>query len=413
MKYKNQDLIKNWQYNIQSIAELTKHANSKTNKKTTITAILSSTNAARLLGCKVQKIGKQKLATPRRQAIGLTAALVEAMGDNLDSLPYFLHQFYSEVLQRQDYKDAVSIAAANLKQIDYVADRHHKNTPASERKLFQVFSRDDIYRDDKRILTDVAKAVSLALINRVSGAKLTKTAGRGLYVTRDAIRDCMERPTDCSDEQLSNALILLRISRYLHLVQPDELTEAGKKLSTIIDASGHKVLNHRVYEVNDFEEADWALVQRSLRLDLNTRIGHDVLVQLLGFNYVSQYFPDLSGGVTTSVVGMMLTKINEVGDNSPIMTLKTAVDTTESISLISSSTAAKWVDQALLLRPVQATKMTTREARENGYNLEEWKAHSPAEKLIVPTTSDALLMCIERLKRANKKGVKVEQLLDD
>jgi hypothetical protein len=413
MKYKTQDTLQDWQHHADEMKELTKHADSKTNKKTTITAVLTSINAERLLGAKVVKVGKQKMVKSTTTPTPLMPALVQALGDNVTSLPELLSTYYWNVYQRPDYKDALLVALNNIVAIDYVVDRHHQKTPASQRKLFQVFSRDDIYRDDKHILSDVARAVSLALINKVSGQQLTKTAGRGLYLTRDAIRDCMARPTEATNEQLSNALVLLRISGYLHLAQDDELTEAGKKLATTFDAKGNPVASHRVYVVGDFAEADWSLVQRSFRLNLNCRIGHDVLTQLLGHDTVASYFPDLSGGVTGVVVGMMLSKVNEVGDNTPVCTLKAARDTCESITGVSSATASKWIDQCLAIRPVHAAKMTTKEARENGYNLDEWEAGSPAQKLVVPVTEDALMMCIERLKRANAKGIKVSQLIDD
>lgn len=411
MKYKTQDTLRDWQHHADEMKELTKHADSKTNKKTTLTAVLTSTNAERLLGCKVQKVGKQKLATPPRQQISLTAALVEALGDNVTSLPELLSTYYSNVYQRPDYKDALLVALQNIVAIDYVTDRHHKKTPASQRKLFQVFSRDDIYRDDKRILADVARAVSLAMINKVSGQQLTKTAGRGLYLTRDAIRDCMTRPTEATNEQISNALVLLRIAGYLHLAQPDELTDAGKKLSTTFDAKGNPVASHRVYIVDDFANADWSLVQRSFRLNLNCRIGHDVLTQLLGHDTVAICFPDLSGGVTGVVVGMMLSRVNEVNGNTPVMSLATARDTTESITGVTSATASKWIDQCLAIRPVHAIKLSRKQAIDWGFDLDEYEAGSPAQKLIFSTSEDSLLACIQRLAR--NKNAKVKQLLDD
>ncbi|MHB9774164.1 MULTISPECIES: hypothetical protein [Lacticaseibacillus] len=413
MKYNTQGLLRDWQHNKPAMQELARHAASKTAQKPTITAILTATNAERLLGCKVQKIGKQKLATPPRQAIALLPSLVEAMGDNVASLHQLLSAYYSNVVQREDYVAALKLGLTNMVAIDFLTDRHHKTTPASQRKLFQVMGRDDIYRNDKRILSDVARAVSLALFNRVSGKQLTTVAGTGLYLTRDIIRDCMQRPTEATDEQLSNALVLMRIAGYIHLAQNNELTDAGKKLVIVHDKQGKEIANHRVYVVSDFGKANWQMVQKNFALNLNIRLGHTVLGQLLGRDVVSAYFPDLSGGVTRPVIGFMLSRACDSADNTPIMTLAVARDTTQSIADVSPSAAAKYVDQCLVLKSVQATKMSIKEARENGYNLDEWQINSPAEKLIVPTNTDALMMCIERLKRANIKGVKVHQLLND
>jgi hypothetical protein len=411
MKYNTQAILQDWQHHADEIKELTRHADSKTAKKTTITAILTSTNAERLLGAKVVKVGKQKMVKSTTTPTPLMPALVQALGDNVTSLPELLATYYQNVYQRPDYKDALLVALNNIVAIDYVTDRHHKKTPASQRKLFQVFSRDDIYRNDKRILGDVARAVSLALINQLSGAQLTKMAGRGLYLTRDTIRDCMERPTEATNEQISNSLIILRIAGYLHLAQDDELTEAGRKLATTFDAKGNQVASHRIYVVGNFEKADWALVQRSFRLNLNCRFSHDVLTQLLGHDTVASFFPDLSGGVTGVVVGMMLSRVNEVNGNTPVMSLATARDTCESITGVTSATASKWIDQTLTIKPVHAIKLSRKQAIDWGFDLDEYEAGSPAQKLIFSTSEDSLLACIKRLSR--NKNAKVKQLLDD
>ncbi|WP_461223806.1 hypothetical protein [Lacticaseibacillus suihuaensis] len=414
MKYATQPILSDWQHNADAMAQLTQHAPSKTAKKTTITAILSSTNASRLLRCKVQRVGKQKLATPPRQAISLTAALAEAMGDNVVSLPEMLAAYYPNVQQREDYRSALKLGLTNMATIDFLTDRHHKKTPASQRKLFQVFSQDDIYRQDKRILADVARAVSLALFNQVSGSQLTVEPGCGLYLTRDTVRACMQRPAEASDEVLANALIQLRVAGFLRLAQDDELTEKGRVLSVSHDsATGKPVETHHIYVVSDFNDADWSLVQRNFKLNLNTRIGKTVISQLLGEDAARDYFPDLHSGVTAPVIGFMLAQASNAVDNTPIMTLAAAQDTTEAIANVSKATATKYVDQCLALRAVQAMKLSAREARALGYDLGEWQVGSPAEKLVVSTNSDVLLQCLKTLavKAGNKD--KISQLLDD
>lgn len=411
MKYKTAKQLQNWQSNSEAMAELTKHAPSKTAKKTTLAGILTATNAERLLGCKVQKIGKQKLATPPRQAIALLPALVEAMGDNVVSLPQLLSTYYSNVAQRTDYVAALKLGLTNMVAIDSITNAHHaprKPTPAQ--RLMYVNGKMDIYRNDKRIFADVARAVSLALFNQISGQPLVKSAGRGLYLTRDVVRDCMQRPTEATDEQLSNALVLLRVAGYLHIAQDDELTDAGRKLATTFDTKGKAIASHRVYVVGDFAAVNWEQITRNFRLNLNTRIGRTVLVQFLGLDVVRDYFPDLSGGVSQPTINFMVQCANESGDNRPIMSLKAASDTVQAIDGVTEATSRKYVDQVLVCKGVNAAKMSTKEALESGYDLDSWKSGSPAEKLIVPTTQYALLMCIERLKRANAKGVKVTEL---
>lgn len=419
MKYKNATLLQNWQDNGEAMQELTKHADSKTAKKTTITAVLTSTNAERLLGCKVQKVGKQKMVKSTTTPTHLMPALVQAMGDNVTSLPAFLSTYYGNVAHREDYVEALKLGLTNMVAIDSITGAHRApKRPTPAQRLLYVNGKMDIYRNDKRVLADIIKAVSLALFNQVSGQPLVKSAGRGLYLTRDTIRDCMTRPTEATDEQLSNALVLLRIAGYLHLAQDDELTDAGKKLATTFDAKGKAIASHRVYGVGDFAAVNWEQITRNFRLNLNTRIGRTVLVQFLGQDVVHDYFPDLSGGVSQPTINFMVKRANESGDNRPIMSLRAASDTVQAIDQVSEATARKYVDQVLVCKGVNAAKMTTREALDSGYDLDSWKSGNNSEKLIVPTTQYALLMCIERLKRANAKGVKaselrVSQLLDE
>lgn len=419
LKYKTQDTLRDWQHHADEMQELTKHADSKTNNKNTITAILTSINAERLLGCKVKKVGKQKMVSSTTTPTPLMPALVQALGDNVTSLPELISTYYSNVAQRADYVAALKIGLTNMVAIDSITGAHRApKMPTPAQRLLHVNGKMDIYRDDKRIFADVARAVSLALFNQLTGQQLTTMAGRGLYLTRDVIRQCMTRPTEATDEQISNSLTLLRICNYLHIAQADELTDAGKKLATTYDAQGKAIASHRVYFVGDFAAVNWEQITRNFHLNLNTRIGRTVLVQFLGLDVVRNYFPDLSAGVSQPTINFMVQRANASGDNRPIMSLKAASDTVQSIDGVTEATARKYVDQVLVCKGVNASKMTTREALDSGYDLDSWKSGSPAEKLIVPTTQYALLLCIERLKRANAQGVKVaelraKQLLDD
>lgn len=414
MKYSTSDVLKDWQNKPEEIEALTKHAPSKTAKKQTLADILNSVNAERLMGCKVKKVDGMKYFTSTTKPTSLVSGLVDAMGDNIVSLPEFLTDFYPNVLQRTDFVDSLKLGLTNIVDLDAVtAGRHIPKHPTPVQRLYYVMGRDDFRRDDKRVLSDVTRALSIALFNQVTGQPLVKSAGRGLYLNRQVIRQCMARPTEASDEQISNALVLLRLAGLLHLAQDDELTEAGKKLSYSHDKAGKPVKSFHIFVVGNFGNVDWELFSRNFKLDLHTTIGKTLLTEVLGLYNVETYFPDLIGGVSETTIDFMVTKANESASNTPIMSLKAARDTAQAIEDVASSTAGKYIDQTLVLKKVKATKMSTSEALDNGYNLDEWKSGSPAEKLILPTSEDSLRMCIERLKRANKKGIKVSQLLDD
>ncbi|WP_125702390.1 hypothetical protein [Lacticaseibacillus daqingensis] len=414
MKYKNQELLRDWQHNDEAMQELTQHSPSKTAKKATITAILTSTNSERLLGCKVKKVDSAKMVSSTTTPTPLMAALVEAMGDNVVSLPQLLSTYYPNVPQREDYIEALKLGLTNMVELEAITKSHHRPkrlTPVQ--KLFYVLSKDDFRRDDKRVFADVTRAIALAAFNRVSGQPLVKSAGRGLYITHDTIRNCMQRPAVATADQIANSLVLLRIAGYVRLAQPEEWTEAGKLLAVSHDAAGKAVVSHHIYVLGNFSAANWSLITQNFNLDLHTSIGRTMLIQFLGADTVHNYFPDLSGGVSQPTINFMLTRSGESASNFPVMTLKAATDTVQAIDGVAKSTAGKYVDQVLLVKPIQMAKMSAREARENGYNLDEWQAGSPAEKLLFSTSQDALLMCIERLKHANKKGVRVSQLLED
>lgn len=413
MKYDNQPILADWQNHDDEMKALTKHADMKTARKYTLTAILTSVNGGRLLGCKVRKDGKRKVVSAPRSATPLFPALVEALGENVTSIPELLNTYYTNIYHRPDYELALQIGLNNMKAIDKMTDTRHRQGPSSQRKLFQVSGRDDVNREDKHILADVARGISLALFNQVSGQQLTKQNGRGLYLTREGIRDCMKKPNAVNDEKLSNAILLMRVAGYIRLAQPEELTDEGKKLDETWTKDGRKINTHRVYVVNDFDEADWALVADNFRLKLNSRLGRTILKELLDEKTVSRLYPDLYGGVTEPVISFLMAKVNDSTGNQPIMSLVAAQDTIESISDVSQVTAAKYLDEALMIKSIRAAKLSYSQAKKQGYDLGNWKPKSPAEKIIFPTTEKALLDCVHHLNRKDKKAISTIKQLND
>lgn len=213
----------------------------------------------------------------------------------------------------------------------------------------------------------------------------------------------LEHPQQATKTKIANSLTLLRIAGSIHLAQPDELTDAGLKLTQFNNGS-KLVKSHHLYILGDFNTADWSLVSDNFNLNLNTPISKTMLIQLLGEKVASDYFPDLHGGVgKTEINFFMGIKAQKGYTNEPIMTAKAAADTISSISGVKDRTCRLYTDQVCNAKPVELEKMSKSEAKRLGYLTNNYKDTKPAEKLIVSTTKEALRMCLEKVAGKNDK----------
>ena len=115
--YKNKELLMDWQNNIDKVAELTKHSPVRTSKKSRLNELLNTISTGKILGAKERKElnGKKVILTSNSKANPVPAFL-ECLGSP-EQLPGFLKMFYPEMLQREDYKQACSIATSNILQM--------------------------------------------------------------------------------------------------------------------------------------------------------------------------------------------------------------------------------------------------------------------------------------------------------
>lgn len=342
--------------------------------------------------------GKKFILTSNSKA-NPVQAFIECLGSP-EQLPAFLKQFYPEMLQRKDYKQACAIATSNILQMP-----SGRGSGASQavKGLFIPANKYDPWRDDKKLLTDIWQAVNLIAANQVTGHQLSKEPGRGIYVTKDLIMDMLEHPEKATRTKVANALVLMRVAGAIHLAQPDELCDAGKKLMEFNNGS-KLVKSHHVYILGDFNNSDWDLVASNFNLSLNTQISKEMLIQLFGEQVARDYFPDLSGGIgKTEINFFMDIKAQKGYINVPITTAKSAADTVSSISGVKDRTCRQYVSEICNVRPVEMEKMSKSEAKRLGYLIGDYKDTKPAEKLIVPTTKEALRMCLEKLAGKNDK----------
>lgn len=129
-----------------------------------------------------------------------------------------------------------------------------------------------------------------------------------------------------------------------------------------------------------------------------------MLIQLFGEKVASDYFPDLSGGVGKREINFFMgIKAQKGYTNEPIMTAKAAADTISSLASVKDRTARQWVDEVCTVKPVEMEKLSKASAGRYGYELKGYKDTKPAEKLLVPTTKEALRMCREKLADKNDK----------
>lgn len=398
--YKNKELLMDWQNNIDKVAELTKHSPVRTAKKSRLSDLLSIVSTGKIVGAKERKElnGKKVILTSNSKANPVIAFL-ECLGSPTQ-LPVFLKMFYPEMLQRKDYKSATGIASSNILQMP-----SGRGSGASQavKSLFVPANKFDPWLADKKLMADIWQAVNLIATNQVTGHQLSKEPGRGIYVTKDLIMDMLEHPEKATKTKIANALVLMRVAGAIHLAQPDELTDAGLKLTQFNNGS-KLVKSHHVYILGDFNTANWDLVANNFNLNLNIPTSKEMLTQLFGEQVARDYFPDLSGGVGKREIDFFMTLKGSKGyTNEPIMTAKAAADTISSLASIKDRTSRQWVDQICNVKPVEMEKMSKSKAKQRGYLLGGFKDTPPAEKLIVPTTKEALRMCVENLAGKNEK----------
>lgn len=399
MRYENKELLTNWANNIDKVAELTRHSTVRTAKKSRLDSLFNSVNVGKVIGAKEKKElnGKKYILTSNSKS-NPTVAFIECLGSPTQ-LPEFLKMFYPEMLQRKNYKSSCSIASSNILQMP-----SGRGSGASQavKSLFVPVNKYD-RRDDKKLMADVWQAVNLIGCNQVTGHQLSKEPGRGIYITKDLIMDMLEHPEKATKTKIANSLVLMRVSGAIHLAQPDELTDAGLKLTQFNNGS-KLVKSHHVYILGDFNNSNWDLVAANFNLNLNTPISKEMLTQLFGEQVARDYFPDLSGGVGKREIDFFMTLKGTKGyTNEPIMTAKAAADTISSLASIKDRTSRQWVDQICNVKPVEMEKMSKSKAKQLGYLLGGFKDTPPAEKLIVPTTREALRMCLEKLSANNGK----------
>ncbi|EPC73212.1 hypothetical protein Lpp41_07549 [Lacticaseibacillus paracasei subsp. paracasei Lpp41] len=400
MKYENKGLLMDWQNNIDKVAELTKHSPVRTAKKSRLSDLLNTVSTGKIVGAKEKKElnGKKVILTSNSKANPVPAFL-ECLGSPTQ-LPAFLAQFYPEMLQRVDYKQACSIATSNILQMP---SGRGSGASKAVKNLFVPANRYDPWRDDKKLMADVYQAVNLLAVNQVTGHQLSKEPGRGIYVTKGLIMDMLEHPEKATTTKIANALVLMRVAGAIHLAQPDELTDSGKKLMEFNNGS-KLVKSHHVYILGDFNNSNWNLVSDNFNLNLNTPISKEMLIQLFEEQVARNYFPDLSGGVGKREINFFMGIKAEKGyTNEVIISAKAAADSIVSLTGVKDRTARQYTDQVCNVRPIEMAKLTKCEAKRLGYVLGGYKDTKPAEKLLVSTTKEALQMCLEKVAGKNDK----------
>lgn len=399
MGYKNKELLTNWADNIDKVAELTKHSTTRTAKKTRLSELLSTVSTGKILGATEHKIDGKKMLSIHKLTTNVVPAFIECLGSP-EQLPAFIKMFYPEMLQRVDYKQACSIVASNILQMP---SGRGSGSSQAVKNLFVPANRYDPWRADKKLMADVYQAVNLLASNQVTGHQLSKEPGRGIYITKDLVMDMLEHPEKATKTKIANALILMRVSGAIHLAQPDELTDAGLKL-TQFNHDGKLVNSHHVYILGDFNTANWDLVSDNFTLNLNTPVSKEMLIQLFGERVASDYFPDLHGGIGKKEIDFFMTLKAQSGyTNEVIMSARAAADSIVSLTGVKDRTARQYTDQVCNAKPVEMEKMSKSEAKRLGYLTNNYEDTKPAEKLLVPTTKEALRMCLEKVAVKNDK----------
>ncbi|GEK06635.1 hypothetical protein [Schleiferilactobacillus harbinensis] len=403
MKFSTQPIFDN--HDTANLAILFAHSPRRTQRKTTLSQILSAVNTERVFGHKIHKDGKDVyFASPKSPHMSIVTAFSQLVSPS--EWPEIGRQFFSELPQRRGYVQTVKFAQNSLDKLS--RDQLRCSEDKVMKKVLLPANKYDPARTDKLILQDVIRSIYLSICNQYVGSQLVND-GEGLYLIHNNLKACMMHPEAASDEKLSNSLILLRLVGLITLAKDNELTAEGKRLSQTMNNKGKSVNNHRIYIVHDFSQAHWEDVADNFFVDLNVRIGKSGLLRALNgdVNAVEHMFPDITSGPTLSEIETIQSMIDKnAGSNQIICTYQLAVSTIQQLGGRSKPSAVKTVDSILNLRMVEAKKMTEKQAAEMGYVLDGFKNLSPQAKVIVPIDTDALLSCLTKVSKDKQRAVK-------
>lgn len=375
MKYRNKELLTNWQDNVDKLAELTKHSTTRTARKLRLSDMLNTISAGKILGASEHKINGRKLLSTHGSTTNAVPAFLDCLSP--EQLPDFINAFYPELLLRVDYRQSCTIVESNIKQLP--AQRSRCTREAKD--LFVPTSKSDPLRDDKKLLLDCWRGINYAAINQFAGAPLVKTAGRGVYLTCNVISSMLKYPQKATRNKLFNALQLLRIAGFIRIAEDAELTPAGLKLQTV-SKNGVTVRKNNVFILNDFDKADPKLIADNLRLDLTTRISKSIIEKILGIENTKKLFPLDKSGIDAATIARFQQAAKSKG-LTPIATLNDTVGSIRSELHVSAEQARLYVNQLCQYKPLHLTKLKKTDAVRQGYNLTGFQNIHSSEKLLV------------------------------
>ncbi|WP_203624480.1 hypothetical protein [Lacticaseibacillus sp. 866-1] len=87
--------------------------------------------------------------------------------------------------------------------------------------------------------------------------------------------------------------------------------------------------------------------------------------------------------------------------NQPLMTVKTAADTISAMASVEDRSARAYTDQLCQVKALEMEKMSKSTAARLGYVMDNYQQAKSAEKLLVPTTAQALRLCLEKVALDN------------
>lgn len=376
MGYTNEELLTDWQNNIDTVALLTKHSIVRTARKARLDSLFNTVNIGKIVGATEHKINGGKMLSTHNCTTNTVPAFAECLG-SIKEVPSFLKRFYPELSFRNDYRQACSIVESNLKQLPTKLSK----CPDEVKDLFVPMSKSDPLRDDKKLLLDCWRAINYATVNQVAGTPLVKGAGRGVYLTCDVINNMLKCPQRATRNKIYNALLLLQIAGFIRLAQANELTPAGLKLQTI-DKNGVTVQKNNVLILNDFDQADPKLITDNLRLDLTTRVSKAIIEKILGSENTKKFFPLVNSGVDEVTIARFQQAIKGK-DLIPISTLSDAVNSMKSGLGISAQLTRLYINQLCQYKPMHLVKLKKTDAVSQGYDLTGFENIHSSEKLLV------------------------------
>ncbi len=157
-----------------------------------------------------------------------------------------------------------------------------------------------------------------------------------------------------------------------------------------------------MYTLGDFSGTDWSLLADNFNINLSTRPSKAIINSLLGEDVTRDYFPDLRGGAGRSEIQMFNAIMETRGQiNQPLMTVKTAADTISAMASVEDRSARAYTDQLCQVKALEMEKMSKSTAARLGYVMDNYQQAKSAEKLLVPTTAQALRLCLEKVALDN------------